>query len=501
MRTITSFSLVFCATLTWGAALFGQDGSADPDAPAKEQDTTQDDVVLQQDEPGTVESYGGTFLGLKHLERIQFLSDIATLRDSKPLLPFRGASQPLNLSAPQPLPLGRTSADPIFGSPLSPVMSPLRNIEAYLGESLGLNFGIYYTLLWQNVSRPVEDTQRNLGTGRLDFNVVWNLFNDPDVGHGLVGFLMRQGNQIGVKQGDTTQESTDSLLGLNSLHISERDGAPQATINLLYYQHGLFDDRLVVSVGKLHPNQYIALNFWANDESKQFLAAPFDGIQPLGDALGGYQLGVAVQVIPTDWMFVNAIVTDALGQPSTSFGTLDDGYYWAAFEAGFILPFDEEKTGGPACLSFIWTNQNLYDAPREVTPTRQTSNGFAVQLQGHITTDFGYFAQFGIAEPAMSGIEQQFTCGLGVENAFGRGGDMFGIAFNWSKPSSALNDYITTRLGAPPDSEQSMMEMFYRIQLTGSMQLSPDLQVIFNPGGPGGGPTEFVLGLRLRTDF
>lgn len=497
MRTRSSFCLVFSAVLALGAPLLGQDDSADPDAPAKEQDSTQDDVILQQDSTGTIEGYGGTFMGLKHLERIQFLSDIATLRNSKPLLPFRGASKPLDLSLPQPLPLGRTAADPVFGSPLSPVMSPIRNIESYLGESLGLNFGIYYTLLWQNVSKPLQGEPRNLGTGRMDLNIVWNLFNDPDSGHGLIGFLLRQGNQIGVMQTENTGTSVGSTIGLDALYTSPQNGAPQPTINLLYFQYGFFDDQVVVSAGKIHPNQYIALNFWANDESKQFLAAPFDGIQPLGDSLGGYQLGVALQVIPTDWLFVNAVVTDALGYPSTSFSTLDEGYYWTSAEVGIILPFDEEKTGGPAALSFIWANQNLYDAPRLDPATRKTSNSVAVQLQGHFTTDFGYFAQYGIAEPGMSLIEQQFSVGIGVDKPFGRGGDRFGVAFNWSKPSSDFRELI-----APIEvDEQSMFEIFYRIQLTGSMQLSPDLQIVLDPGGASGGPTQFIFGLRLRTDF
>ena len=79
-------------------------------------------------------------------------------------------------------------------------MSPIRNIEYHLQENLGMNFGIYYTLLYQHVSDPMPGTRSNYGTGRLDVNLVWNLWEYPveghldeaGMGHGLLGVLLRQ---------------------------------------------------------------------------------------------------------------------------------------------------------------------------------------------------------------------------------------------------------------------------------------------------------------------
>ena len=42
---------------------------------------------------------------------------------------------------------------------------------------------------------------------------------------------------------------------------------------------------------------------------------------------------------------------------------------------------------------------------------------------------------------------------------------------------------------------------FSRIQITGSMQLTPDIQVVFGPGMRSDAKTSVVLGLRLTTDF
>lgn len=482
-------------------------------------------------DPGARETADDRWRGLKHLERIQFLSNITTLDQSPTLLPLRPWDTSIDLETPQPSPLGRGPSDPLFGAPLEPVLRPWRAVQTAALEQLGLNTSAYYTLLYQHVTNPKPDTPSNFGTGRLDLNFVWNLWDEDSqgdsllegglLGHGLVGILVRQGNQIGSPQSLSPQGSVGSIEGLDSLY-SGPDGGP-VTLNLLYYQQGWLDDRLVVSAGKIHPNQYIGLNFWANDESRQFLAGPFDGIQPLGSSHGGYQLGVAVQAIPTEWIFVNAVVTDALGRPDSMFSTLGEGYVWSSAETGLIMPFDEELLGGPTIASLIWSGQNL-DALAS-TPTRKWSNAVAIQWQGHLTDQLGYWAQGAWSDPSMSTTNAQVSCGIGIERPFGRRGDRFGFGYNWSRPSDPAGSARLTGslLGAEPipvtyvglaynetnvfadtsarPRPQSMIEAFYRIQLTESMQLSPDIQVIFKPGTRSDVETSVVLGLRLTTDF
>ena len=481
--------------------------SSDPPGTGDAAKASLDDVFeslpIQQDQSGTLGGYGLTWRGLEHLQRIQFLSNISTLGDSPTFLPRRETDVKLDWSKPRPTPLGRPDIDPLLGAPLSPVMSPLRNLESYLTDTVGLNFGMYYTLLYQHVADPVANTPRDLGTGRMDVNVVWNLWESPGTGggghshgggpahdgHGLIGVLVRQGQQLGVSQDRSTRDSVGSTQGLNSLYLGP-DGGP-ATLNLLYYQQGFLDDRVVVSAGKLHPNQYIGLNFWANDESRQFLAGPFDGIQTLGSGQGGYQLGIATQVILDDRFFMNGIVVDALGTPQTMFSTLGEGYLWTAAEIGWLLPVDEERFGGPSALSFIWAGSNLDELTTPGSQERRWGNGFALQYQGHLTSDLGLWAQGGVAGKTFSSTSAEVSVGLGYEKPFGRRGDLIGLAYNWSKPSDLL----------PNQRSQSLVEAFYRIQLTGSMQLSPDVQVIFDPGDRAGSETVFVFGVRLTTDF
>ena len=125
----------------------------------------------------------------------------------------------------------------------------------------------------------------------------------------------------------------------------------------------------------------------------------------------------------------------------------------------------------------------------------------------------------------MSTTNAQVSCGIGIERPFGRRGDRFGFGYNWSRPSDpagsarltgsllgagpipvtyvglAYNETNVFANTSAPPRPQSMIEAFYRIQLTESMQLSPDIQVIFKPGTRSDVDTSVVLGLRLTTDF
>ena len=71
--------------------------------------------------------------------------------------------------------------------------------------------------------------------------------------------------------------------------------------------------------------------------------------------------------------------------------------------------------------------------------------------------------------------------------------DGFGIALGWSDPSDSAY---------PGWRQRVQLETYYRLQLTESWQLSPDLQVLSRPSDPNAEDRPvWVLGLRLLTEF
>ena len=69
----------------------------------------------------------------------------------------------------------------------------------------------------------------------------------------------------------------------------------------------------------------------------------------------------------------------------------------------------------------------------------------------------------GHATDTGSSLKEVAAFGLTHVHPFGRRGDMFGAAFNYSEPSASKHD-------------ESVFESFYRPRLTQSMDLGPDIE-------------------------
>ena len=116
-----------------------------------------------------------------------------------------------------------------------------------------------------------------------------------------------------------------------------------------------------------------------------------------------------------------------------------------------------------------------------VTGIKQTNSMIGFLGQQQIGDWLGVFAEYGLGQSTGAVAQQEFSAGVSIVKPFGRVDD--GNEPAGSDPASA-----------------SVLETFYRLQITDSMQLSPDLQVSFNPASGDGSPV-VALALRLKTQF
>jgi porin len=72
---------------------------------------------------------------------------------------------------------------------------------------------------------------------------------------------------------------------------------------------------------------------------------------------------------------------------------------------------------------------------------------------------------------------------------FGRRGDMFGISFIHTEPSAGAQHH------------ENVMETFYRLRLTKSVDLGPDLEISNHPMYASKAYTTALLGMRMRIMF
>jgi porin len=100
------------------------------------------------------------------------------------------------------------------------------------------------------------------------------------------------------------------------------------------------------------------------------------------------------------------------------------------------------------------------------------------------------FFRFGAGDEDVTAIRTFVSGGVGVEGPFGRSGDFFAIGVAWSRPSPGEGVR-----------DETILEMIYRVRLTPTLELSPDLQLVFDPAQNPGDDLIVVPGVRLALVF
>ena len=171
--------------------------------------------------------------------------------------------------------LSKIPADPlIHPDPLAPILRPLNRLVDNSIRSLRLKFGATYTVLNQYATITPDGVRHDQPSGRLDFTGAWSVY-DHEGTAGSISLLIRSGTNIGMSQQFNLSDKIGSGLYLNCL----QGGGPQEpiTVNILYWRQDLLHKTLSFYVGKIHPNEFVTLSMFNNDERTQFLNGANDG--------------------------------------------------------------------------------------------------------------------------------------------------------------------------------------------------------------------------------
>jgi porin len=180
-----------------------------------------------------------------------------------------------------------------------------------------------------------------------------------------------------------------------------------------------------------------------------------------------------------------------------------------------------------------WNSERFRDLHLDTGGTslaNSTSNGIARRHAGDFSfygivdqpfgfnethhTSFAAFARAMGAPPDRNLIDLYLDAGLVYKGPFGRPDDQVGLALGYARVGSAARAFDAdvarfTGQFRPVRSGETVLELTYRAQLTGWLQLQPDFQYIFNPGGGIANPNlptrrvgdEAVVGIRATMSF
>lgn len=368
------------------------------------------------------------------------------------------AAQPFSWSRPRPGPIASPDDVGALGDPLAFAIDPARNALFAAQDGLGLRTDLYEALVFQTASDVLPGERSTVGASRFNLRVDSLLFRSEGEGMGRVTVQLRV-NDMWPGTTDTMQRSTGAVADLDE--IASRH---PAALTRLFYAQSALDDRVLVTAGKISANDFVLSNIFASDETRQFLAQPFDGNDVWPVSFQDHALGVGIVSLPADWCFVNGFAVDAASTQSpwldTSFG---EGFAVSG-EAGLLA----NVAGLPARLSFAWCGTDANDATVAGVPTPGLwGNAYGALAQVLVEPKLALWAQWSACEADVaSDAVAEVAFGTTIDDCFGRRGDGFGAAIAWSEPAGlALDDQI-------------LLESYYRMQLTGSLQVSLDAQLL-----------------------
>jgi porin len=347
-----------------------------------------------------------------------------------------------------------------------PLDGPVQGGKYWLSE-YGLRYSLQQTFTLVSIT-GVKKGDSDLDYYTLDLKAKWNIYNAPD--SGTAGWISsRVENKNGFNSASSTQ-SAKSNLGTVTDPTGIWSSVNGFRIPELAWQQSLRHGEIVVVAGMVGQNNYIDRNAYADSGRGEFINSALINSQVL--PLGQYNFGMNLQWQPVDEWYVMAGgsigATPAGNAPWTDYSSKN----WS-------LPVEI----GYAPKDFLDLGPGVYRIQPFVAGANDTTGGglcFNLQQQLGSDSPFGWFGRFGFGDSKVtSGADVQAGSGFVIQGPFKHlflqrtSNDFLGVGFIWSQPSSTSKTvYHENEYG---------METVYAMQLTPTIKIQPDLQVIWNP--------------------
>jgi porin len=448
-------------------------------------------LVVSKSTPKTIRGAGGLRLGIYSL-LLFFASDPLAVGQSNTVSAVPGAqtSQSRQIK-PQSSPKQLTSelrqqldvdsealaeipVTPLIQpDPLRALIQPINRFTERAAQAERLKLGATYTFLNQYATITPDAVRHNQLSARLDFTGAWTAYQ-RDGSAGSISLLVRSGTNIGISQQFNLSDRLGSGLTLNCL---QGGGAQRPiTLNILYWRQDMLGRRLSFYVGKIHPNEYIALSMFNDNETSQFLNGANDGNAAIAYN-GTYAGGAAVEFQATPHLYVHAVAVDTEGAAQRGLATLIDRKYMEALEVGWFSGSLGERYQG--FHIGMW---------RDDTKNQGSGYGGGFSAEHEFSSGWAPFLRYALATDTGTSLKEVAAFGLTQVHPFARRGDMFGVAFNYSEPSVGKH-------------HESVFESFYRLRLTQSIDLGPDIEASIHPTYAPRAYSTILLSARMRIIF
>ena len=304
----------------------------------------------------------------------------------------------------------------------------------------------------------------------------WEIVDDTPLGDSFLEWNLT--GAVGLSF-DERDESIAGGFQIGDLSVINTNVYPDTSaLDELFWKQVIAEGRWVVIAGRVDQSYHFDVNRVANDAYRKLQAFVFvNNLSIPWPLYGG--MGGAVTWKATDRLTLRIGAGESgSDEPWQFWRTVDDGNWYQLVEAELAL--DVPGLGKGTYRLTPWHNH------------LDGRDGWGVGL--NFDQELGLpwlvgFFRFGAGDGDVTPFERHVSGGVAVEGPFGRSGDHFALGVGWSRPSE------------PGARDETFLEFQYRLQLTKTLELSPDIQIVLNPGSNRGTDTIVVPGIRLTMVF
>jgi carbohydrate-selective porin OprB len=362
----------------------------------------------------------------------------------------------------------------------SKLLEPWRNFKNKLAEEQGLKFGVSYTSYYQKTSENNLGPEDDAASYDLDISGNWAFTQRGTGSEGLLGFSFFKRDSYGSKIPPQRLFSQVGSLYSSAAPYGEND----FVLGELWIQKK-FNNKWGFRVGKLFP--ITAYDFFPFKNFRTDFV-DFHNITNAAIPLPGNGYGGFIQYRPMPRLMLRLGVHDANADVEKSGIDTWDGETFKIIEAHWdtgLAPRTPGKPPAGVIAVRLWQQDERDDAGID--------DGWGIsttvnQKLGRYTP----FVRLGYANVDADGptpAELVASTGIAIDGIFGQANDRIGIAYTWSDPADALLDH------------ENMIDAYYRVQLTPTIEFGPTLEYILKPVRDPEEDSTFILGARARIAF
>lgn len=344
-------------------------------------------------------------------------------------------------------------------------------------QKYGTEFAFLLNYAQQIIADSKQSQGKSRGVGYLNFEIKQRLWP------GAAAFM-----ELETDKG----RGVDKFIPTFSWFNSNSGADASFYIPELYLEQDLCQDKISIDAGKLDFSDWFDASAVAGSADTQFLSdALVDNLTIPFPAKG---IGAMINFKPYEWLYLESGAATAEAH-STKAG-LSDGFNSLFFISELGLSPKICSLQGNYRFIFHLNHQRLERIDEEGDEVNDS--GFAVSFDQAITEGITLFFRYGLADEKVRDIKYFWSFGGQITEPIpGRKLDCLGIGVARSimgKDYREANGEDTARA-------ETISEVYYSYSLNKAFTITPDIQIVINPGADKTAKTAVVCGLRFLLSF